>query len=129
MEAVALADIAATEFAVIVINEIAKKKKMNGMTIAPFIPGVTHDHPPCDFVVESCAYCARKGNIFSEEYAEDYTGKDADDIICKYRTRILEIFEEMEKEITGNLDTLMDHTNGDDEDDLERMLMDELGDT
>ena len=43
MNAVDLAELAATEFATSVINEIAKKKKMSGMTVAPFIPGVTHD--------------------------------------------------------------------------------------
>ena len=122
MNAVDLAELAATEFATSVINEIAKKKKMSGMTVAPFIPGVTHDHPPCDFVVESCAYCMRNGNVF----AEDSPCKDTDDIICKYRNRILEIFEEMEKEIVEITDTSMDHTNDDDGDDLERMLMDEL---
>jgi hypothetical protein len=124
MNANDLAELAATEFATSVINEIAKKKKMSGMTVAPFIPGVTHDHPPCDFLVETCAYCMRNGNVF----VENSPCKDTGDIICKYRTRILEIFEEMEKEITGNLDNLMDHTNGDDDDDcmLERMLMDEL---
>lgn len=122
MNATDLAELAATEFATSVINEIAKKKKMSGMTVAPFIPGVTHDHPPCDFLVETCAYCMRNGNVF----AENSPCKDTGDIICKYRTRILEIFEEMEKEITGNIDKLMDHTNGDDDDDLERMLMDEL---
>ena len=122
MEAVDLAELAATEFATSVINEIAKKKKMSGMTVAPFIPGVTHDHPPCDFVVESCAYCMRNGNVF----AEDSPCKDTGDIICKYRNRILEIFEEMEKEIVEITDTSMDHTNDDDGDDLERMLMEEL---
>ena len=122
MNAVDLAELAATEFATSVINEIAKKNKMSGMTVAPFIPGVTHDHPPCDFVVESCAYCMRNGNVF----AEDSPCKDTGDIICKYRNRILEIFEEMEKEIVEITDTSMDHTNDDDGDDLERMLMDEL---
>jgi hypothetical protein len=126
MNAVALAELATTEFATSVIDEIAKKKKMSGMTIAPFIPGVTHDHPPCDFVVESCSYCMRKGNIFSEDYTEDSTGKDTGDIICKYRSKILAIFEEMEKEITRITDTTMVHTNDDDDDDLERMLMEGL---
>jgi hypothetical protein len=124
MEANALAELAATEFATSVINEIAKKKKMSGMTIAPFIPGVTHDHPPCDFVVESCAYCMRNGNVF----VEDSTCKDTGDIICKYRNKILEIFEEMKKEIVEITDTSMDHTNDDSDDDLEKMLMEELGD-
>lgn len=123
MNAIALAELAATEFATSVINEIAKKKKMNGMTITPFIPGVTHDHPPCDFFVESCAYCMRNGNVFAEGHSEDSPCKDTDDIICKYRTKILEIFEEMEKEITQTVDTTMDHTN---DDDLERMLMEGL---
>ena len=126
MNAIALAELATTEFATSVIDEIAKKKKMSGMTVAPFIPGVTHDHPPCDFIVETCAYCARKGNVFSEDYVEDSTGKYTDDIICKYRSKILAIFEEMEKEITEKLENLMNHTNGDDDDDLERMLMEEL---
>jgi hypothetical protein len=34
----------------------------------------------------------------------------------------------MEREITDITDTSMDHTNDDDDDDLERMLMEELGD-
>lgn len=122
MNGLALAEIATTEFAVDVINEIAKKKKMNGMTISPFVPGVTHDHAPCDFVVNTCAYCVRNGNVF----AKDSTGKESDDIICKYRSKILEIFDEMKKDITTNLDNSMEHTN--DDDDLERMLMEELGD-
>ena len=121
MNATTLAEIATTEYATSVINEIAKKKKMSGMTIAPFIPGVTHDHPPCDFDVDTCAYCARNGNIF----AEYSIGKETDDIICKYRRTILEIFEEMKKEITHITDTTMKHTN-DEDDDLERMLMEEL---
>ncbi len=122
MNATELAELTVTEFATSVINEIAKKKKMSGMTVAPFVPGVTHDHPPCDFVVETCAYCMRNGNVF----AEDSSCKDTGDIICKYRTMILEIFEEMEKEITKITDTSMVHTNDDDDDDLERMLMEEL---
>ena len=121
MEANALAELAATEFATSVINEIAKKKKMPGMTLSPFIPGLMHDHAPCDFIVESCVYCMRNGNVF----VEDSTGKDTGDIICKYRNKILEIFEEMKKEIVEITDTSMDHTN-DDDDDLEKMLMDEL---
>ena len=122
MNAVELAELAASEFATGVVSEIAKKKKMSGMTIAPFIPGLTHDHPPCDFVVESCAYCMRNGNVF----ADDSPCKDTDDIIGKYRTRIMEVFAEMEKEITQTVETTTDYTNGDVEDDLERMLMDEL---
>jgi hypothetical protein len=128
MNAITFAELAATEFATSVINEIAKKKKMSGMTISPFIPGLTHDHPPCDFVVDSCAYCMRKGNIFSEEHTEDYTCKDTGDIICKYRSKIVEILEEMEKEIIQITDTTMDHINDDSDDDLEKMLMEELGD-
>lgn len=128
MNAADLAELAATEFATSVINEIAKKKKMSGMTIAPFIPGVTHNHPPCDFIMESCTYCMRNGNVFAN--GEEYTCKNTGDIICKYRTRILEIFEEMEKEIVENLYNLMDHKNDDDDDCmLERMLMEELGDS
>ena len=123
---VALAELAAIEFATSVIDEIAKKNKMSGMTVAPFITGVTHNHPPCDFIVETCAYCARQGNIFSEDYVEDSTGKYTDDIICKYKSKILEILEEMEKEITERLDKIMDHTNCNSDDDLEKMLMDEL---
>lgn len=124
--AVELSEIAAAEFATSVINQIAKKKKMSGMTIAPFVPGVTHDHPPCDFAVDTCAYCIRNGNVF----AEGSSGKESGDIICKYRRKIMKIFEEMEKEITANIDTSMDHTNDDDDGDclLERMLMEELGD-
>jgi hypothetical protein len=124
MEANDLAELAATEFATSVINEIAKKKKMSGMTLSPFIPGLMHDHAPCDFIVESCAYCMRNGNVF----VEDSTGKDTGDIICKYRNKILEIFEEMEKEIVEITDTSMDHTNDGSDDDLEKMLMEELGD-
>lgn len=120
MNAISLAELATTEFATSVINEIAKKKKMNGMTIAAFIPGVTHDHAPCDFIVETCAYCTRNGNVF----AEDSTCKESEDIICKYRSKILRIFEEMETEITHITDTTMDQC--DDDDDLEKMLMDEL---
>jgi hypothetical protein len=123
MEANALAELAVTEFAVIVINEIAKKNKLPGMTLASFIPGVTHDHAPCDFIVESCAYCVRNGNVF----VKDSTGKCTGDIVCKYRNKILEIFEEMEKEIDEITDTYMNHTN-DGSDDLEKMLMEELGD-
>ena len=124
MEANALAELAATEFATSVINEIAKKKKMSGMTLSPFIPGLMHDHAPCDFIVESCGFCMRNGNVF----VEDSTGKDTGDIICKYRNKILEIFEEMKKEIVEITDTSMDHTNDDSDDDLEKMLMEELGD-
>jgi hypothetical protein len=122
MEANALAELAATEFATSVINEIAKKKKMSGMTLSPFIPGLMHDHSPCDFFVDSCAFCMRIGNVF----VEDSTGKDTGDIICKYRNKILEIFEEMEKEIVEITDTSMDHTNDGSDDDLEKMLMEEL---
>ena len=122
--AITLAELATIEFATFVVDEVAKTKKLPGLAVAAFIPGVTHEHSPCDFVVESCAYCTRQGNVFSENSA----GQDTDDIICKYRSKILKIFEEMEKEIIGNLDKLMDHTNDDSGDDLERMLMDELGD-
>jgi hypothetical protein len=122
MNAVALAEIATTEFASNIINEIAKKRKMSGMTIAPFVPGVTHNHPPCNFVVESCAYCMRNGNVF----AKKSSGKESNDIIFKYRSKILLIFEEMKKEITENIDKSISHKN-DDGEDLERMLMEELG--
>lgn len=125
MNAIALAELATTEFAISVINEISKKKKMSGMTIAPFISGVTHDHPPCDFYVESCVYCKRNGNIFADDHREDSTCKDTGDMISKYRTKILEIFDEMEKEIVEITDTSVVHTNDDDL--LEKMLMNELG--
>lgn len=122
MSANALAEIAASEFATGLVNEIAKKKKMSGMTVAPFVPGLVHDHAPCDFVVDTCAYCRRNGNVF----VTDSTGQDTDDIICKYRNRIVKILEDMEKEILEVTNTTMDHANIDDDDDLEKMLMDEL---
>ncbi len=125
MEATTLAEISVTEFAASVVNEIAKKNKMNGMAIAPFIPGVTHDHPPCDFIVETCAYCIRSGNVF----VEGSTGKDTGDIICKYRNKVLQIFEEMGKEIETTVNNSLNQTNDDDDgDDLARLLMAELGD-
>jgi hypothetical protein len=116
-----LAEIAVTEFAAGVLDNIAKLRKMNGMTIAAFVPGLVHTHPPCDFPVETCAYCIRHGNIFADEQC---TTKDTTDIIGKYRSKIMSIFEDMEKEIIDII-----HTTAfpcDDENDLEKMLMDAM---
>jgi hypothetical protein len=116
-----LAEIAASEFAASVIDNLAKLTKMNGMTIAAFVPGVVHTHPPCDFAVENCAYCARNGNVFVDEQC---MAKDTGDIIGKYRSRIMSVFEDMEKEIINIVDTTaFPH---DDENDLEQMLMDAM---
>ena len=116
-----LAEIAASEFAASVLDNLAKLRKMNGMTIAAFVPGVMHTHPPCDFTVETCAYCIRHGNIFA---GDQCITEDTKDIIGKYRSKIMSIFEDMEQEIINIVDTMaFPH---DDENDLEKMLLDAM---
>lgn len=113
-----IAEIATTEFATNIVNTIARQKKINGLNIALFVPGLAHDHPPCDFVVKDCIFCSRNGNIFAKDQS---TIGHHNDVILKYRNKILKIFEEMQQEIEELIKT------GTQEDqDLEEMLMREL---
>jgi hypothetical protein len=118
--AVVIAEMATSEFAASVVDEIAKKHTVSGLSVVSFVPGLVHNHPPCDFIMESCSYCTRNGNIFSSETSP----KDSDDIIFKYRAKIIDIFEDMKKEILEITETNMNLI--DDDDDLEKMLMKEL---
>jgi len=113
-----IAEISVTEFATSIVNTIAKKKKVSGMSIAAFVSGLAHDHPPCDFIVTGCIFCARNGNIFSKEQS---TADHHNDVILKYKNKIMKIFGEMQQEIEVLIETGMQEDQ-----DLEEMLMREL---
>jgi hypothetical protein len=116
-----IVEIACSEAAAFVIDDIAKVHKMNPLHVAMYVPGVAHDHPPCDDLVASCAYCKRNGNVFSP----DDTISECDDLISRYKRRVAMIFEEMSDEIRKTVEKVFE-TKNDEDDDLERMLMESL---
>ena len=117
----AIAEIACSEVAALVIDDIAKVHKMNPLHVAMYVPGIAHDHPPCDDLVETCVYCKRNGNVFSS----DDTISECDDLISRYKRKMAMIFEEMTEEIRMTTKKVFESGN-EDEDDLERMLMESL---
>ena len=61
-----IAEIACSEAASAVLNDISSRTKIPGLHMAAAVPGVCHDHPPTTSLVEGCAYCARNGNVFAD---------------------------------------------------------------
>ncbi|AGE59524.1 hypothetical protein ATCVOR07043_758R [Acanthocystis turfacea Chlorella virus OR0704.3] len=93
------AEIACAEAAISVVNDFALKKKLNQLQLAAMIPGLVHNHAPTSEDTSSCMYCKRTGNIFNEEQPTEETN----DIIGKYRKKIIVFLEEMEKELNSEL--------------------------
>ena len=96
-----IAEIACSEVSSNAIDEISKKTKIPPFHIVSHIEGLAHDHPPCDYEVESCMYCRRNGNIFSN--VETKQTRDiamSTDIISKYKSRVVSILEELYNEIS-----------------------------
>lgn len=118
-----LAEFVVTQHANSIVDVIATKKKMQGMTIAMIIPGLVHNHPPSSTLVDTCDFCRRSGNAFAPN--ETGRGVHSGDLVQKYSNKIIKILKELEAELINVVDRAI---NGlDDEDaELERMLMEEL---
>lgn len=118
-----LAEFVVTQHANSIVDVIATKKKMQGMTIAMIIPGLVHNHPPSSTLVDTCDFCRRSGNSFAPN--ELQMGVHPGDLVQKYSNKIIKILKELEAELTVAVDRTINGLNEEDED-LERMLMEEL---
>lgn len=72
-----IAEIACSEAASAVLNDVSSRTKIPGLHMAAAVPGVCHDHPPTTSLVEGCAYCARNGNVFADAARADAARADA----------------------------------------------------
>lgn len=72
-----IAEIACSEAASAVLNDVSARTKIPGLHMAAAVPGVCHDHPPTTSLVEGCAYCARNGNVFADAARDDAARTDA----------------------------------------------------
>jgi hypothetical protein len=95
-----ISEIAITEVATAAIENISKKTKISPFHLAVNVDGLIHDHPPCEYNVETCSYCKRNGNIFAKDGSQHTMSTD---VISKYKKRVNAIFEEMFQEITNNV--------------------------
>lgn len=59
-----LAEAACKDLAERVIGDLARARRVNPAHLAQSVPGVAHAHEPTTDVVEGCAFCARRGNVF-----------------------------------------------------------------
>jgi hypothetical protein len=94
-----ISEIACSEIASAAIEDISKKNKISPFHLAVNVEGLVHDHPPCEYNVETCTYCKRNGNIFAKDGSR-HTMPD-DDVISKYKKKVTVILEEMFREITN----------------------------
>jgi hypothetical protein len=93
-----ISEIACSEIASAAIEDISKNTKISPFHLAVNVEGLVHDHPPCEYNVETCAYCKRNGNIFAKDGSQHTM---ADDVISKYKKKVAVILEEMFREITN----------------------------
>jgi len=119
----AIAEIACSEAATLVIDDIAKKHKMNPLHIASYVPGIAHNHPPCEHIVESCTYCKRNGNVFSN--ARENSPPEQNDVMSVYKRKLIVIFEDMKNELQNTVQHIW---NTADNDELEKMLLEAFED-
>lgn len=95
-----ISEIACSEVATAAIENISKKTKISPFHLAMNVDGLVHDHPPCEYNVETCSYCKRNGNIFAKDGSQHTMSTD---VISKYKKKVNAIFEEMFQEITNNV--------------------------
>lgn len=95
-----ISEIAISEVATAAIENISKKTKISPFHLAMNVEGLVHDHPPCEYNVETCSYCKRNGNIFAKD---DSRHTVSTDVISKYKKKVNAIFEEMFQEITSTV--------------------------
>jgi hypothetical protein len=101
-----IADIAETacgDLAALVIDRLAKARKVNAAHAAQSIPGVCHSHEPTTDLVPGCAYCARRGNAFSGEARTASTV--VDDVLKPRLDAIREELRALAKDIVGHMMT------------------------
>ncbi|AGE54143.1 hypothetical protein PBCVNY2B_225L [Paramecium bursaria Chlorella virus NY2B] len=105
-----ISEIAISEVATAAIENISKKTKISPFHLAMNVEGLVHDHPPCEYNVETCSYCKRNGNIFAND---DSYNTIQNDVISKYKQKVNAILEEMFREITN----IVNEKSFDDDDD------------
>ena len=53
-----------TEFALALVNALARARKVSPHHVALAVPGLCHTHVPDARLVDGCAFCRRRGNCF-----------------------------------------------------------------
>jgi hypothetical protein len=128
-----IAEIACSEAASAVLNDISSRTKIPGLHMAAAVPGVCHDHPPTTDLVEGCAYCARNGNAFSAAETTVDRTVGTTDVVARYVREVEKTLTDLANAIAVRLETdknvVVDATKATLADmELERMLMDALDD-
>jgi glutamate racemase len=128
-----IAEIACSEAASAVLNDISSRTKIPGLHMAAAVPGVCHDHPPTTNLVEGCAYCARNGNVFSADETTADAAVETDDVVARYVREVEKTLTDLANAIAVRLETdknvAVNATKATLADmELERMLMDALDD-
>ncbi len=54
-----------SRFAVALVNRVAGRARVSAHHVALVVPGLCHTHLPDARLVEGCAYCRRRGNVFA----------------------------------------------------------------
>jgi len=126
-----IAEIACSEAASAVLNDVSTRTKIPGLHMAAAVPGVCHDHPPTTNLVEGCAYCARNGNVFSADETTVGAAVKTDDVVARYVREVEKTLTDLANAIAVRLETdknvVVDATKATLADmELERMLMDAL---
>jgi hypothetical protein len=128
-----IAEIACSEAASAVLNDISARTKIPGLHMAAAVPGACHDHPPTTNLVEGCAYCARNGNVFSSDETTVDRTVETTDVVARYVREVEKTLTDLANAIAVRLETdknvAVDATKATLADmELERMLMDALDD-
>ena len=127
-----IAEIACSETAGAVLNDISSHTKLPGLHMAIAVPGICHEHPPTTHLVQGCAYCERNGNVFHD--SNDVMTNDATDVIKPYVAEIKATLCRLAKDImqrvhhARHVDVSKTIVNDDSEFDLENMLLEALSD-
>lgn len=112
-----LAEIACSEAITEVLNAVSSKTRVSAFNLAVRVPGACHTHPPTKNVVPGCAYCARRGNVFSGNTATSNVAAQNDvaaahndvvaaynDVVAAYVKEITSALEKLQQTVRDTLD-------------------------
>lgn len=99
-----LAEIACSEAIAEVLNAVSSKTRVSAFNLAVRVPGACHTHPPTKNVVPGCAYCARRGNVFSGNTAASDVAAAHNDVVAAFVMEITSALEKLQQTVRDTLD-------------------------
>lgn len=82
------------------VNALAAQHKVQPFHVALHIPGLCHAHNPRRDPSPDCAFCARRGNCFSDRMADPrQDGDDPHDLVKRFQLPIFELLVDFADEL------------------------------